>query len=73
MKQKKDSFLINLGKEIRKQRQAQGLTIEQLANKSKTSSVLIIHLETGQITSIQLAKLQKITKALGLELSMQFF
>lgn len=62
-------MLPNFGKIIRKRRKEIGLTIEQLAEKADVSDGLISLLERQKLKDIKLSNLQKISEALGLDMS----
>lgn len=53
---------------VRREREAQGLTQRQLAQKSHVSERTIISLELGDATGIRLDKLLSVLHALGIEL-----
>ena len=54
-----------IGKNIKKLRQAKGLSQDRLSKAADVSYNLIIKLETGGITNPTIETLQKIAKALG--------
>lgn len=53
---------------VRREREAQGLTQRQLAQRSRVSERTIISLELGDATGIRLDKLLAVLHALGIEL-----
>jgi transcriptional regulator with XRE-family HTH domain len=54
-----------IGKNIKKLRQAKGLSQDRLSKSANVSYNSIIKLETGGITNPTIETLQKIAKALG--------
>ena len=58
----------SLGQEIRRQRDAMGLTQEQLAAKALVSRPTIARLETGRATDLGYRSILRILNALGLDL-----
>lgn len=62
-------MLKEIGKIIRKQRKALGYSIEQLAEYSETSFSTISRIELGKIKDIHLSTLNRILKALELNLN----
>lgn len=65
-------MLPNFGEIIRKRRKELGLTIEQLAEKADVSDGLISLLERKRLKDIKISNLQKISKALDIEISSFF-
>lgn len=60
--------LESLGQEIRRQRNAVGLTQEQLAARALVSRPTIARLETGRATDLGYRSILRILNALGLDL-----
>lgn len=60
--------LISIGKLIRKRRKLLHLTIEELAEKSQSSTSLISLIERGKLDNIKIQKLNDIAVALDLNL-----
>ncbi len=58
----------NVGKKIKQLRETHKLSVEQLAEKSKTHQKFIVELESGQIVP-SIAPLLKIARGLGVQLS----
>lgn len=59
----------HISKLIRQKRRAEGLTVQQLAEKADVSISLISKLERNVLTTINLDKLTSISNALNLDLS----
>ena len=60
-----------IGREVRRQREAAGLTQRQLADRAHMTQSVIARLEAGG-TEPTLATLDRVAKALGLELTIAF-
>lgn len=60
--------LISIGKLIRKRRKLLQMTIEELAEKSQSSTSLISLIERGKLDNIKIQKLNDIAVALDLNL-----
>lgn len=60
--------LISIGKLIRKRRKLLQMTIEELAEKSQSSTSLISLIERGKLNNIKIQKLNDIAVALDLNL-----
>lgn len=58
-----------IGKFIRQKRKEQGMTIEELAEKSDVSPSYLARLERGQLEDTNTKKLELVLNALGLNLS----
>lgn len=62
-----------MGYRIKEVREAQGITQEELSNKSGVSRVIIASLENNDETSTTTKTLSKIAQALGVSISQIFF
>lgn len=62
-------MIAEISKLIRARRQSLHMTIEQLAEKSKSSVSLISLIERGKLDNIKIKKLDEIAKALDLDLA----
>lgn len=58
--------LVEIGKLIRQRRKALNMTIEELAEQSKSSTSLISLIERGRLDNIKIQKLNDIARALNL-------
>lgn len=62
-----------MGYKIKEEREAQGLTQEELAAKSGVSRVTISLIESGKSTNVMISTLAKIATALGKSVDDIFF
>ena len=63
----------NLKNRVKEERELQGLSQEQLSNKSEVSRTIISELENGKTDVITNVTLEKIAKALGKKVTDIFF
>lgn len=63
----------NLKNKVKEERERQGISQEQLSNKSEVSRTIISELENGKTDVITNVTLEKIAKALGKKVTDIFF
>lgn len=63
----------NLKNRVKEEREIQGMSQEQLSNKSEVSRTIISELENGKTDVITNVTLEKIAKALGKKVTDIFF
>ena len=69
---KAEAFKLNIGETIAKLRHENKMTQLELAKKAKTSRTAIARYESGEYENYNIATLQKIAQALGVELNVSF-